>query len=408
MITVKGKISNKKSERQIYYPKVDIDEISRAEVLREIKIDNEILDLEKIIRDASLELKDLDRNYLLAVKRFQNAMKVALFDGANKMDLKTFEDGFNFYNNALEIVISTGNHAEIEQLKNEFVQTLIKILTTTKNVNNKDFLPFAYRACKSLGEVYDSVERFEISIKFHNFAGVLMRETPLLADFEYFQVVLNYILIGDKKSAKFFSNELKLKQFKTMGRHLIQSFIEKDAEAIKMIKNKVETLGAQRRIDVKPIIYLLDLVEKNIEEKQNRPMVDKIEVLGDMNPFTGDQFNAIKEALFKGIQQHQPAHISIQTPFSAKIDTSSIVSELKDVISSEITKGINSLSNDITSKILNKIPTGTGSISPQRPRSAGFISDDNVPQIEIVEGGPIERPQRPKLDVMLDSVIVSE
>ncbi len=42
------------------------------------------------------------------------------------------------------------------------------------------------------------------------------------------------------------------------------------------------------------------------------------------------------------------------------------------------------------------------------PRYAGTISDADRPDIEIVEGGPREKPQRPKLDDMLDSVIVSE
>ena len=118
------------------------------------------------------------------------------------------------------------------------------------------------------------------------------------------------------------------------------------------------------------------------------------------------QLESIKESLAKGIQRIQAAHPNIQVPVAAQIDTNEIVSELKQTISQEISKEIKNLSQDIVSKILSNLPTGTVSSTPLR--SAGQISDIGTPSIEIVEGAPREKPKRPKLDDMLDSIIVSE
>ena len=131
--------------------------------------DTDLSSLEGVVQNALTELTDLennllnvispsagsqadkDSNYLLAVRRLQNAMKVALLDGARKKDLKTFEEGFNFYNNALEIITATGIQSEIDQVMSEFAQTLIKIITKPENIKNPEFKPFAFKACKNLG-----------------------------------------------------------------------------------------------------------------------------------------------------------------------------------------------------------------------------------------------------------------
>ena len=128
--------------------------------------------------------------------------------------------------------------------------------------------------------------------------------------------------------------------------------------------------------------------------------------LNEVAPLSNEKVEAIETSLSNGIQQLQEAHPNIKIPIVAKIDTDSLVSEIKKVISSEISKEIKSLSDEIVSKILNNIPRGP--MISSRPRSTGVISDDGIPDIEIVEGKPGERPSRPKLDDMINSIIVSE
>lgn len=388
------------------------------------EFNNELSSLEDIVRGALTELTDLENNlidiiapsssnqenkdskYLLVVRRFQNAMKVALLDGVRKRDLKTFEEGFNFYNSALEIINATGNQSEIEQVMSEFAQILIKITTNTENANDSNFEPFALKACKSLAEIYDSFNNFETSVKFHIRSGDLMSDSPLIAELEYFQAAIDYILLNNIKTAQDIIDKIQLKHYKNLANNVMNAVNETKPDLIKQVKGKIEVIAAQRRLDAKNTGYLLDLLINrltNVEES----VMETIKVPAEAIQLSDEKVNAIKDSLTKGIQQLQAAYPNIEIPLTAKINTSEIVSELKEIISSEISKEIKSLSNDIVSKILRNLPSGGGG-GYSRPRSAGTISDEGMPDIEAVEGGPRERPQRPKLDDMLDSVIVSE
>jgi len=405
-------------------------DISEKDSSGEEKTDQKLSSLETLVKGALTELMDLEgnllniiqpspgggqdfqeNNLLMAVRRFQNAMKVALFDGASKRDMSLFEEAFNFYNNAVELVSTTGNQDDIDQIKSEFAQDLHKISELGEQIKDNDFNPFMIKTFKGLAEIYDSFEQYKTGLAFHGRAGNLLNKDPNLiiqANFEYFEAILGYLLINEMERAKKLSNYLKVKHIKIIADDLIPSFNEKNADGFKRYKNKIEALGAQRRIDVKGVIFLLNNVREKIIGPSIPTAVETLEVPSEVVPLSSERMNAIKASLTKGIQHLQAAHPNIQVPITAQIDTASIVSELKEVISSEISKEIKSLSDDIVSKILGSIPTG--SISSPRPRSAGFISDEGVPDIEVVDGGasPGERPRRPKLDEMLDSVIVSE
>ncbi len=191
-----------------------------------------------------------------------------------------------------------------------------------------------------------------------------------------------------------------------MANELIRAVDQIKPELVVQVQNKIEVLAAQRRLSAKNIIFLLDLIKKKLEKPIDASSVELIQIPTKATPLSEEKVSAIKESLTKGIQLLQTAHPNVRIPVNAQIDTSEIISELKEVISSEISKEIKSLSTEIVSKILSSLPRGGGMAS--RPRSAGTISDEDMPEIEIIEGGPREKPKRPKLDDMLDSVIVSE
>ncbi len=94
--------------------------------------------------------------------------------------------------------------------------------------------------------------------------------------------------------------------------------------------------------------------------------------------------------------------------FLFTLSNSDPITEITKAISSEISKEIKSLSDSIVSRILSNISLGAVASAPVPLRSSSNISDDDVPDIEIVESEPQERPSRPKLDDMIDSIIVSE
>lgn len=405
-----GKISNIDSPDEFETIEIlsSIDNLVKDALTELTVLEGGLLDLIKPSSEAGSN--NQESNVLLAVRRFQNAMKLALFDGASKRDLNLFEEAFNFFNNALELISSTGNQGEIEQVKNEFAQALHKIASLGDQIKDEAFNPFLMKTFQVLAEIYDTFGQYKTSISYHGRAGnILIKEPNLIiqANLEYLQAIIGYLIINEVEKAQKFSTHLKIKPVKMMADGLFSSFNEKNPESIDKIKDRVEVLGAQRRIDVKNIVYLLQNIKSKLSGAIKPSTIEKLEVPLEAIPLSNEKVNAIKASLSKGISQFQAAHPNIQIPV-AQIDTSSIVSELKKVISDNISKELKSVSDEIVAKILRGLPNG--GFTTTRPRSAGQISDEGVPDIEVVEGGlaPGEKPKRPKLDDMLDSIIVSE
>ena len=188
---------------------------------------------------------------------------------------------------------------------------------------------------------------------------------------------------------------------------IFSCFNEKNPTSIDKVKSRVETLGAQRIINVTNVVYLLETFKSKLSGTTKTSLVETLDVPITAIPLSNEKVTAIKDSISKGIHQFQAAHPNLQVPV-AHIDTRTLVSELKQAISEGISKEIKSVSDEIVAKILRSMPSG--GLTTSRPRSAGYISDEGVPDIEVVEGGlpPGEKPKRPKLDDMLDSVIVSE
>ena len=105
------------------------------------KLENEIEGLLGELTNLELQFEDLlkpkisverqrqvDTNYLMAVRRFQNGMRLSLMNGAETGNPKTFLEGFKFYEGALTLLKASGNSDDIQQCINELIQTLLKIV----------------------------------------------------------------------------------------------------------------------------------------------------------------------------------------------------------------------------------------------------------------------------------------
>ena len=405
-----GKISSIDSSCDIetVEPLASLESLVKGALAELTDLEGDLLDLIKPTSETGSN--NQESNLIMAVRRFQNAMKVALFDGASKRDLDLFEESFNFYNNAIELISSTGNQGEIEQVKNEFAQALLKIASLGDQIREETFCPFLLRTFQTLAEIYDSFKDYKISIVYHGKAGNILIKDPNLviqANLEYFQAIIGHLIFNEVEKAQKLSTLIKIKHVKMMVDEIFSCFNEKNPTSIDKVKSRVETLGAQRRINVTNVVYLLETFKSKLSGTTKTSLVETLDVPITAIPLSNEKVTAIKDSISKGIHQFQAAHPNLQVPV-AHIDTRTLVSELKQAISEGISKEIKSVSDEIVAKILRSMPSG--GLTTSRPRSAGYISDEGVPDIEVVEGGlpPGEKPKRPKLDDMLDSVIVSE
>lgn len=388
-------------------------------------VDDELSDLENLVQGALTELTDLESNmlhmitpgaqneanresnYVMAVRRFQNAMKIALLDGVSKRDINIYEEAFNFYKNALELIQSTGNQNEIEQIRQEFAKLLIQITTNEQNYKDPGFEPFLFKACATLGEIYDHFGDYNTSSRFHNKAGDLTKDGSLHAEMKYFEAFIALILLGKNQKAQNYTSKLQLRHFQAMAKETLQAINEKNTKILNKIKTKIEVMGAQKTLKIDHLLFLLNTLEDVYTPKPKSSPVETINLPPEAKVLSQKRMKSIQQSLTKGIEKIQNAHPNLNAPIKAEIDTDSIISKIKQAISSEISREIKTLSNDIVSQILKKMPTVSPSPRPQ-PRSAGTLSDENAPDIDMVATAPGEKPKRPKLDDMLSSVIVMD
>jgi len=381
-------------------------------------VGDEITSLEDMVQEALTDFTDIDSNLLdiitpsgtigsggkslMLVRRFQNSMQESLTNGVAKKDMDIFLEAFDFFDSAIDILTSTGNQEEIDQVKTELVNDLKKLLEKL-DITDPSLRPFAFKACKVLAETYDSFEQFSSALHFHNRAGNL-HENDLVAHMEYIQVVFDYLLIDEIDEAKSYMENMRLKSLKTLASQLIDAITEKDLEIIAKIKARIKEMGLKRSLDVKNPITLIDMIKSAIEGVGKSTGLELVRI--PAAPTAVGSLSSDKlDALVKSIKQLQANQPNVKVP-AAQVDTAGLISELKSAFSSELNREIKSLSRDIVIKLLSKLPTGVGSSTPLR--SAGHISDADRPAIEIVGAVKGEKPKRPKLDDMLDSIVVSD
>ncbi|MHA1264580.1 MAG: hypothetical protein ACTSRS_05015 [Candidatus Helarchaeota archaeon] len=346
----------------------------------------------------------VDTNYLVAVRRFQNGMRVSLLNGAETGNKQTFNEGFKFYVGALTMLRANNDVGEIQQLNNELIQTLVKIIGKGKP-NAEEGAPygpfFLKKACQHLATIYELNNEFELALKFHdraaNFATGLERELELL------QKLMDALLANKIVIVESTLNALQIKHIQRIGILIYQGLTQKDLKQIESGSSILETLAAQRNLKIDSILKIIDKIKQKIAAVIPTPStsVRTVPAPSQSLHLSDDIITELKTVLKEGIQQLKSAQPG-GSPEAPQIDASKIVSEIKNVISEEI----KTISSEIVSQIVSKLPVGLPASGP-RARSGGTISDD-VPDIKVVAAAPGERAPRPKLDDMLDSIIVSE
>jgi len=379
---------------------------------------NELSDLESQFtevlkpKDTSMTHGPVDTGYLMALRRFQNGMRVSLLNGAETGNKQTFLEGFKFFEGALVLLKAHGNMNEIQQGINEFIQLLLKIISRGKPDADEDapYGPFFLRkTCQYLANIYETHNNFEYALKFHDRAGKF--STGIEKELEFLQKMLNALLMNKISIAKETITLLEMKHMKLMGNLFLEGFSNNDLQKIKKAKSRLEALAAQRKLSIHHILDLIKKVHKQVELRSQvkegvkegvKPIkeIPKVPVPDQPIGLSDNVINELKTILYDGIQQLKSSKGS-SSEVSSVIDTSSIIKEIKSAISEEL----RAISSEIVTQIINKLPVGL----PAAPRahSGGNISDD-IPDIQVVAAAPGERQPRPKLDDMIDSIVVSE
>lgn len=348
----------------------------------------------------------VDTNYLVAVRRFQNGMRVSIRNGAETGNKQTFLEGFKFYEAALTLLKASGDMAEIQNLIHELVQLLYKVLEKANPVSEDGPYGtfFLRKSCQYIANIYESSKDFQTALQYHDRAANLSR--GLDRELEFLQKIIDALLSNDPSTAQATVNLLKIKHVQRMASLLISGFKEKKEQYVQSARGLLETLAAQRGLSVSQILSLIEALSQHLHPKPTaKPAaaspVTKVAAPSKPIHLSQDVIGELRNVLKEGIQQlkgSQPGGVA-NAPI---IDTGAIVSEIKNYISGEI----KAISSEIANQIMNKMPVGLPSAS--RPHSGGTISDD-APLVQAVgPAGPEDRQKRPKLDDMLDSIIVSE
>jgi len=395
-------------------PDEEHDEVSElegevADVLHELSnLEEQFSDILKPKLSTSAQ-GTADTNYLVAVRRFQNGMRVSLINGAETGNKQTFLEGFNFYEGAITLLRASGDSAELQQCVYELIQTLLKIISKASPSadENAPYGPFfLHKSCQYLANIYELNNDFELAMKFHdraaNFSKGIVRELELL------QKLINALLSNNLNIAQETLDEIEIKHISAMGRLICEGFSENNLQKVQNAQNLLETLSSQRNL---PVTQILSLINKLIEVIQSNLRVEtdiettkkliSIPAPTQSIRLSDDIINELRTMLREGIQQLKSTRQGSEREASV-IDTSKIVSEIKNMISEEI----KSISSEIVNQIVGKLPAGLPSSS--RVSSGGQISD-NAPEIKVVDPATDgERRPRPKLSDMINSIIVSE
>jgi len=390
-------------------PIEDDDEVSKLE--HEVEnVLNELSNLEVQFEDV---LKPrmrtnahgaVDTNYLVAVRRFQNGMRVSLLNGAETGNKQTFLEGFKFYVGALTMLKANSDVGEIQQLNNELIQNLVKIIGKGQP-EAEEFAPngpfFLKKSCQHLATIYELSNEFGLAMKFHdraaNFSTGIDREVELL------QKILDALLSNQLAIVQNTLGALEIKHIQKMAMSFYEGFTQNDLQKIGSAKGMLESLAAQRGLSIEQTINVIDKLIKEVQEKVAPGAVEhvvQVPAPSQSVRLSDDIIGELRTVLKEGIQQlktTQPGGMA-EAPV---IDAGAIITELKSMISDEI----KTISSEIVSQIVSKLPVGLP--SGPRAHSGGTISDA-VPDIKVVAGAIGERAARPKLDDMLDSIIVSE
>ncbi|NVM52159.1 MAG: hypothetical protein HWN66_00560 [Candidatus Helarchaeota archaeon] len=361
-------------------------------------------------------------NYLNIIKEMQNQMKETILKGIRLNDRDVFLKGLEFYKKNYTILSTIGDRRVCEDYQHEMIQILTDLIVHfKKEINNPLRRYFIIISLQFIAKIYEDAQNFSRAIEIRLTVSNLLKSWA--GALEYSAIVLDYLLNDEIARAQEFLKQFVLLESKIYLLNIniieqsIQSkrlfYLKEFSEAVitgtskdlpiffEDAKEYLDKLDLSDNFELKRIYTLFSIYMKKIGQA---PLVEEVlEEIPIESPTTEPSetqlLTSIKKVVLESIKSQQ---IPKTKPSSAPvINTSAIMTELKEFISNSI--------KTLSQEIISNVSKYTLAVpQTQRPRSS-HILDDNIPEISVVSPTASgEKPQRPKLADVLDSIIVSE
>lgn len=389
---------------------------------------NELDEIEKTAGNLLKELNNLEdlqdfstpqTNYLELIKTMQNEMKETILRGIESNDRDTFLKGLEFYEKNFTILSNIGDKQVCEDYQHEMIQILTDLVVHFKvEINDPLRRYFIIISLQYVAKIYEDAKNFDRAIEIRLTISNLLNSWA--AALEYSSIFLDYLL-GDEiskaseflrrfdkleskiylKSSDVIEQSLQSKRIITLKEFCenVLSGVTKDLPVFfGDAKELLDDLKITDNFAFNQVLYLFDLYLKKYESKAQ---VEKEIPIEPPSPITSESqlLSNIKNVVLESIgSQAIPANKASK---GVSFDTSTLVTELKQFISSSI--------KTLSQEIVTNLSKYTSAAPRTQVRGSSHRFDENAPEIKIVGSvDPDEKPKRPKLSDVLDSIVVSE
>ena len=389
---------------------------------------NELDEIEKTAGNLLKELNNLEdlqdfstpqTNYLELIKTMQNEMKETILRGIESNDRDTFLKGLEFYEKNFTILSNIGDKQVCEDYQHEMIQILTDLVVHFKiEINDPLRRYFIIISLQYVAKIYEDAKNFDRAIEIRLTISNLLNSWA--AALEYSSIFLDYLL-GDEisKASEFLRrfDKLESKIYLKSSDVIEQSVQSKRIITLKEFcenvlsgvtkdlpvffgdaKELLDDLKITDNFAFNQVLYLFDLYLKKYESKA---LLEKEIPIEPHSPITSESqlLSNIKNVVLESIgSQAIPANKASKR---VSFDTSTLVTELKQFISSSI--------KTLSQEIVSNLSKYTMAAPRTQVRGSSHRFDENTPEIKIVGSvDPDEKPKRPKLSDVLDSIVVSE
>jgi len=390
---------------------------------------DELEEIEKEAGDLLKELGQLEElpnpsvptnNYLTLIQNIQNQMKEAILQGIQLNDREKFLNGLQYYEKNYEILFSIGDRKVYEDYQQEMIQILTDLIVHFKQeIKNPFRRYFILISLQFIAKIYEDAQDYLHAIEIHLTNSKLLNSWA--AAIEYAAIVLDYLFLDDIQKATD-----QLPQFDSLESNIYllnTDIIEQSLQSHRAFKLKEFCENLITAVTKDLPVFLQDSEEllKGLDISNNFAY-DRLSILlalykvkletgtaitppvpsetsqGALNPET-QLLSKIKDVVLESLGATQSGPPSVSA--GGKIDTSSLLTELKKFISDSI--------KSMSQEIVANVSKFTVTASPSKPSRTSQLSDSDVPEIRIANPTDTdEKPKRPRLSDVIGSIIVSE
>lgn len=383
-------------------------------------------DLDEIEKDAVDMLEQLTQlegptsvqqplpHYMNILKEMQIQMKEKILNGIQTNNRELFLKGLELYEQNYSILSSVGDNRVSEDYQHEIIQFLTDLIVQFKReISDPIKRYFIIISLQFVAKIYEDAQNFNRAVEIRLTVSNLLNSWE--AAIEYAAIILNYLLSDQIERADAFLNHfdsLESKIFLLDNTIIEQSLQSKRILALKEFSENLIT-GTVKELpiffnDAQEILDHLALTEYFSfsrvltlftsylgKMKVIRPLPDQTHPSVNNPPTNTNLIVEIKNFVAQSIESSQNPH-RIDS-----FDTGAIITELKQFISTSI--------KNLSQDIINNIGKFTVATSSTHRRSSSPLLDDSIPEIKVTTGlAPDEKPKRPKLSDVLDSIVVSD